>query len=284
MTCTQCSGSRGPAASEVPWGQERPLTKAHAPPTWTCPYENPAATAATSASWGSGPSPPARPGCAKSDGPLGPCVSALEPPPPSWGTCGALRAAPPPSLSLCCHVSLLPNRAPWPFLVLLGGGAGFLLPCAWGPQPGNGGHQVPSLHRALCPALSSQGCDQVSSGLERSPDGCSLGWQGRGISRPTSSLGTDAAPTNLCLLGGQGREKVLLPLGEGSGVCSPGPRNPASLGSAAAGGCSPQRALTSHICLDHPKALGPPPQLLLCGQRQDPFVVPYKYVYVYIDF
>lgn len=48
--------------------------------------------------------------------------------------------------------------------------------------------------------------------------------------------------------------------------------------------CSPHQALTPHICLDHPKALGPPPQLLLWGQRQDPFVVPYKYVYVYIDF
>lgn len=144
--CTQCSGSHGQAASEVPWGHDWPLTKAHTPPTWTCPSGGPPQP---SAAWGHGPSLPAQPGCAKSNEPLGPRVSALKPPPPPWGTCGALWGAPPPSLSLCCHVSLLPNRAPWPFLVLLGGGAGFLLPHALGPQPGNGGHQVPSLHRTL---------------------------------------------------------------------------------------------------------------------------------------
>lgn len=140
-------------------------------------------------------------GCTKRDEPLGPCVSALEPPPPSWGTCGALRAAPPFSLSLCCHVSLLPNWAPRPFLVLLGGGAGFLLPHALGPQPGNGGYQVPCIEPFPLPCFPRAAVRPALAWNSLQIAAAEPG--GGGTSLPASSLGTDTDPTNLCL-GGQG--------------------------------------------------------------------------------
>lgn len=162
MTCTQCSGSHGLAASGVPWGQDLPLTtatpfvrglllkKTEQPGPPQCHGE-----VGHSASSLSGQRKGRAAGCseAQADQHLGPHVSALEPPPSSPGTCGARCAAPPFSLSLCCHVSLLPNWAPWPFPVLRGGGAGFLLPHALGPQPGNSGHQVPSIEPSSPPGF-----------------------------------------------------------------------------------------------------------------------------------
>lgn len=206
--------------------------------------------------WGSGPSPPARPGCTKSNEPLGPCVSALEPPPPPWRTCGALWGAPPPSPSLCCHVSLLPNRAPWPFLVLLGGGAGFLLPHALGPQPGNGGHQVPSLHRTLFALPCFPG---AVIGVRLWPGTVSR-WLQSGLAgarnQPPHLLPWDWYSPHQSLPPRRTERGDLLSLGEGNGVCPAGPQSPASLGSAAAGSCFPHRALTSHICLNHPRPWG----------------------------
>lgn len=153
MTCTQCSGSHGLAASEAPWGQDLPLTtptpfthglflrKTQQPGPPQCHGEV-----------GVSPTSLARlrrraAGCTDGNETPGPCVSALQPPRSSWGTDGALHAAPPFSfyaaMFLCCQVGPL-----GPFGSAWGRGR---VPAAprLGPHPGT---WTPSaLHRALSP-------------------------------------------------------------------------------------------------------------------------------------
>lgn len=184
MTCTQCSGSQGPAASEAPRGPGPAPDRCPRPSHVDCSLRKPSGRCRHLSVMGE-VGPPHLPGqavkgaagCTKGDEPLGPCVSALEPPPSSWGTCGTLRAAPPFSLSLLPCFSAAKSGP----LALSGSawGRGRVLaaPCL-GPPAWE--QWTPSaLHRALFPALFSQGHDQVSSCPEQSPDCCSLAWQGR---------------------------------------------------------------------------------------------------------
>uniref|UniRef100_A0A2I2ZVN6 Uncharacterized protein n=1 Tax=Gorilla gorilla gorilla TaxID=9595 RepID=A0A2I2ZVN6_GORGO len=97
----------------------------------------------------------------------------------------------------------------------------------------------------------------ISSALHRAPSsppsfprGTALGWEGRTSPSlcPTFSLGTERAPTNLCLcLGGRGG---LLPLGKAAGVCLQGRQLRAAP-------CIIQ-AMTSDLCLNQPWGLAPP--------------------------
>lgn len=168
--CTQCSGSHGLAASEAPWGQDLPH-HTYTLHSWT-PPSNPAASA-TSAPWGSGQQrgQQAAPRTMR-PGSLCQCLrtSSLF----SGDLWGPACCSPFLFLSLYCHVYLLPNWAPWPFPVLLGGGEGFLLLHALGPQPENGGHKVPSIEPSP-PTLVFPEPDRASGGLEQSP-GC---WWGK---------------------------------------------------------------------------------------------------------
>lgn len=232
MTCTQCSGSHGLAASEAPWGQDLPLTtpipfthglflrKAQQPRPPQCHGEV-----------GVSPTSLARlrrgaAGCTEGSETLGPCVSALEPPRSSWGTYGALHAAPPFSfyaaMFLCCQVGPL-----GPFGSAWGRGRVPAAPCL-GPHLGT---WTPSaLHRALFSAWLSQG-----------QGGSALAWNSlqtvrRGEARPhASSVGAAADPATF-VSGGTGGEKIRWPLVRAAGVCPSGP-SPASLDSSAEG-CS----------------------------------------------
>lgn len=253
MTCTQCSGSHGLAASEAPWGQDLPLTT----PT---PF-----THGLSLRKAQQPGPPQRhgevgvspsslarlrrgaAGCTEGSETLGPCVSALEPPRSSWGTYGALHAAPPFSfyaaMFLCCQVGPL-----GPFGSAWGRGRVPAAPCL-GPHLGT---WTPSaLHRALFPAWLSQG--QVRS---------ALAWKSlqtvsrREASPHASSVGAAADPAPLPR--GYRRGEDLLPLVRAAGVCPSGP-SPASLDSSLR--AAPHSTQGSAAQL---------PQLQVWGHRQDP--------------
>jgi hypothetical protein len=88
----------------------------------------------------------------------------------------------------------------------LGIGAGFLLPHALDPHPGNYGHQVP------CIELLSPLPSELSKGIFPPGTACRwlqsrLIWEEPGSSLLISSLGTVRALTSFCL-GGGGRRSV----------------------------------------------------------------------------
>lgn len=240
MTCTQCSGSHGRAASGVPWGQDLPLTTATAfvrglllkkteqPGPPQCHGE-----VGHSASRLSGQRKGRAAGCseAEADQHLGPHVSALEPPPSSPGTCGARCAAPPFSLSVlpCFSAAKLGplalSSSAW------GRGRVPAAPCL-GPPAWE--QWTPSaFHRALFPTWFSQG--QIGS---------ALAWNnlqdagGGGTSLPTSSLGTGIAPLPPSLPRSCGQEGRSVTTCEGNRGLFFRAQGLASLGSAA-DGCSP---------------------------------------------
>lgn len=154
MMCTQCSGSHGLAASEAPWGQDLPLTT---PTPFICGLLLKKTQQ---------PRPPQRHGEVGSKGGQQAAPRTMRP----GSLCQCLRisslfsgdpwgpacCSPFLFLSLCCHVSLLPNWAPWPFPVLLGGGR-FLLLHALGPQPENSGHKVLSIEPSAPPGFPRAG-------------------------------------------------------------------------------------------------------------------------------
>lgn len=215
------------------------------------------------------PHPPGRAvkraaGCTAGSETLGPCVSALEPPRSSWGTYRALHAAPPFSfyaaMFLCCQVGPL-----GPFRFRLGEGQGSRCPVPWAPA-WERGHQVPCIEPSSPPGFPRGVPGRLSPGTvsrllveeKRVPH--------------TSSVGTDADPTPSASEG-RGRGGDGLPLVRAAGVCPSGP-NPAPPPDSSAEGCS---RVT--------QGSGPgSPSSQVWGHKQDPFMVPYKYVYVYIDF
>lgn len=152
MTCTQCSGSHGLAASEAPWGQDLPLTtatpfvrglllkKTEQPGPPQCHGE-----VGHSSSSLAGQRRGQAAGCTEANQHLGLHVSALEPPPSSRGTfgaqcagtCGVQCVAPPFSLSLCAAMFLCCQIGPLgPFQFCMGEGQGSCCPMPWAPSLG----------------------------------------------------------------------------------------------------------------------------------------------------
>lgn len=147
--CTQCSGSHGLGASEVPRGQDLPLTEAHTSSQrlWA-PAESSLLRKPTSCGlswpWGSRclPQQP-RQAVQRTVSPWFPVSvpSNLLPIfPGTWGPClllplsvSSLHAA----MFLCCQ------NGPFSPGSAFGVGAGFLSSHTLEPQPGNSGHQVP---------------------------------------------------------------------------------------------------------------------------------------------
>lgn len=133
-------------------------------------------------------------GCTEGHEPLGPCVSALEPPSSRdpWGpTCRSPFLA----CSLCAAMFSAAKLGPRPLLILFGGGAGFLLPHAFSPQPGNSGYQVPCVEPSFLPGFPRPGppSGQLWNGLQVA----AVQAAGEGTSLPTSFFGTDMSVTSL---------------------------------------------------------------------------------------
>lgn len=225
MTCTQCSGSHGLAASEAPWGQDLPLTTP-TPVTHGLFLRKAQQPGPPQCHGGVGVSPTSlarlrrgAAGCTEGSETLGPCVSALEPPRSSWGTYGALHAAPPFSfyaaMFLCCQVGPL-----GPFGSAWGRGRVPAAPCH-GPHLGT---WTPSaLHRALFPAWLSQArAGQLLPGTVSR-----LSVEEKLVLTPPP-WGLLQTPPPLSLRHRRGED--LLPLVRAAGVCPSGP-SPASLDS-----------------------------------------------------
>ena len=181
---------------------------------------------------------------------------------------------------LCCQFG--PLR---PFRFCLGEGQGLSCPLPWtplpAPQPGNSGHQVPCTEPSSQPIFPGPQSGSALPGTAfRLLQSRLVGQDSVSPPLPWGLLQAPLTPP----LPRAGRVD-LFSLVKGAGVCCSGPQNPAALGSPAAVGyfphCPKFQPLTSALAALEALGLGAPSSVW--GPRQYP-AVPYKYVYVYIDF